>query len=193
MTAHLEIVNDRLLHGFTFAESAYMATRALSWTTVVVGDPLYRPFASWLQLDPKRSERSRNNWEQYRDFALKNTGADPVDYFNLARKAASRANNGSMIEDLGLIEKESGEFDDAISCLRQARTIYKGHGDLLRTALEQADTLREAGKTEEALSLIKGLLRDTPAGPAAVLLQKVADEIHPPAPTPTPSPTAVPR
>ena len=119
MTAHLEIVNDRLLHGFTFAESAYMATRALSWMTVVVGDPLYRPFASWLQLDPKRSERSRNNWEQYRDFALKNTGADPVDYFNLARKAASRANNGSMIEDLGLIEKESGEFDDARSARRE--------------------------------------------------------------------------
>ena len=30
--------------GYTWAESAYMSTRFLSWQTVVVGDPLYRPF-----------------------------------------------------------------------------------------------------------------------------------------------------
>jgi uncharacterized protein (TIGR03790 family) len=53
MTTHLDIMNDRLLHGFTFAESSYMATQALSWMTVMVGDPLYRPYASWLQIDAK--------------------------------------------------------------------------------------------------------------------------------------------
>src|SRR6266513_1483191 len=30
LTSHLDIFNDRLLHGFTFAESAYMSIRALS-------------------------------------------------------------------------------------------------------------------------------------------------------------------
>ncbi|HRU06313.1 MAG TPA: TIGR03790 family protein, partial [Candidatus Brocadiia bacterium] len=35
----------RYLHaGYNWAESAYMSTRWLSWQTVVVGDPLYRPF-----------------------------------------------------------------------------------------------------------------------------------------------------
>src|SRR5438874_4994630 len=51
LTPHLDIFNDRLLHGFTFAESAYMATRVLSWMSVMVGDPLYRPYAAWLQID----------------------------------------------------------------------------------------------------------------------------------------------
>ena len=31
LTAHLDIFNDRLLHGFTLAESAYMSIRVLSW------------------------------------------------------------------------------------------------------------------------------------------------------------------
>jgi uncharacterized protein (TIGR03790 family) len=40
LTSHLDILNDRLLHGFTFAESAYMSTQGLSWMNVMVGDPL---------------------------------------------------------------------------------------------------------------------------------------------------------
>ena len=31
-------------NGFSFGEAGYAATRALSWQTVFVGDPLYRPF-----------------------------------------------------------------------------------------------------------------------------------------------------
>ena len=30
--------------GYTWAESAYMSVRFLSWQHVVIGDPLYRPF-----------------------------------------------------------------------------------------------------------------------------------------------------
>ncbi len=186
MTAHLDIFNDRLLHGFTLAESAYMATRALSWMTVVVGDPLYRPYASWLQLDAKRSGRSRNQWEMYHAFATKNAATEPGAYFTLAREAASRAENGPMIEDLGMMEKEAGDYDSAVSCLREARTIYKGRSDQLRVALEQVDALMEAGKQDDALVVINALLRVTPEGSAAVLLHEVVDQISPPSPKPTP-------
>jgi len=46
LTVHLDIFQDRLMAGFTLAESAYTAQQALSWMGVVVGDPLYRPYAS---------------------------------------------------------------------------------------------------------------------------------------------------
>ena len=147
MTAHLDIFNDRLLHGFTFAESAYMATRALSWMSVVVGDPLYRPFGAWSDLSARSTTtHSRGPWEMAHAFAAKNAGMEPVGYFKLARQAASRADNAPMLEDLGLAERESGDYDGAISCLRQARTIYKGRGDLLRVALEQSEILLRAAK-----------------------------------------------
>ncbi len=188
MTAHLDIFNDRLLHGFTLAESAFMATRGLSWMTVVVGDPLYRPFASWSDFDAKTPARNRNVWEMAHAFAAKNAGMEPVGYFKIAREAASRADNAPMLENLGLVERESGNYDNAVSCLRQARTLYKGRGDLLRVAVEQADTLIQAGKKEEALALTRSLQRVTTDGASGALLQAIVNEIIPP--TPTPSPTA---
>ncbi len=39
-----DVFIDRLLHGYTFAEASYASTKALSWMTVFVGDPLYSPF-----------------------------------------------------------------------------------------------------------------------------------------------------
>ncbi len=90
-----------------------------------------------------------------------------------------------MIEDLGMMEKEAGDYDSAVSCLREARTIYKGRGDQLRVALEQADALMEAGKQDDALVVINALLRVTPES-AAVLLHEVVDQISPPSPKPTP-------
>jgi uncharacterized protein (TIGR03790 family) len=186
MTAHLDIFNDRLLHGFTLAESAYMATRALSWMGVVVGDPLYRPYASWMQLDANRA--AKNNWEAYHDFATKNAGKDRAEYLALARRAAARTDNGPMIEDLGLMQKEAGDFAGAISCLQQARTIYKQRGDLLRVVLEQADALVQSGRKEEALALVHSVSRVVSDLPLSTLLRKKEEELNPPTPTPALSP-----
>ncbi|PYK35502.1 MAG: hypothetical protein DME54_04585, partial [Verrucomicrobia bacterium] len=73
LTSRLDTFNDRLLHGFTFAESAYMATPALSWMSVMVGDPLYRPYASRLQIDMQgQSAKNASDWQMYREFAVKN-------------------------------------------------------------------------------------------------------------------------
>ena len=89
LTAHLDIFNDRLLHGFTFAESAYMSIRALSWMSVMVGDPLYRPYASWLQIDaPRDSAKSGTDWKMYHEFAVKNVARPVSEFRTLARQAA---------------------------------------------------------------------------------------------------------
>lgn len=41
-----DIFYNRLLKGYCVAEAALMATPALSWQGVVLGDPLYRPYAA---------------------------------------------------------------------------------------------------------------------------------------------------
>ena len=43
LTAHLDILNDRLLHGFTFAESVFMSSRVLSWMGVAGGRSALSP------------------------------------------------------------------------------------------------------------------------------------------------------
>lgn len=41
----LGVFYDRLLKGYTVAEAGYMAMPALSWQAIILGDPLYRPYA----------------------------------------------------------------------------------------------------------------------------------------------------
>src|SRR6266705_5856643 len=103
LTSHLDIFNNRLLHGFTFAESAYMSTPALSWMSIMVGDPLYRPYASWLQSDAQDA-KSGAGWKMYHKFAVKNAMRPASEFLALAGQAVSSARDCPMIEDLGSIE-----------------------------------------------------------------------------------------
>lgn len=182
LTAHLDIFNDRLLHGFTFAESAYMSQRVLSWMNVAVGDPLYRPYASWLHLDATRQNREKNDWRMYHDYTLKNSGHEMADDLATARKAGTRAGNGPMIEDLGLIEKEKGNFRSAISFLQQARSLYSDPEDILRAVLEQVDALLKLNDKKAALALVRSVTQLVPDAPATALLRKIEQELNPPPP-----------
>jgi len=188
LTAHLNTFNDRLLHGFTLAESAYMSTRVLSWMNIVVGDPLYRPFASWLQLDAKRDNQKKSDWRMYHEFAVKNRSRPADDYLTQAQAVASRADNALMIEDLGMIEKENGNYASAIGYFRQARSLYTKSDDNLRALLEQADATLLSGDKEGATTLVRSAARLLREGPATALLRKIDQQINPP-PTPAPTPT----
>ena len=179
LTPHLDIFNDRLLHGFTFAESAYMATRTLSWMTIAVGDPLYRPYAAWLQIDAKPAGKTTDEWKMYRDFALKNGARPAREYRTLARQAALRAKDGPMIEDLGLMEARDGNPMAAIGYFQQARSFYQQRDDILRVVLEQANALIKAEKKKQALDLVGSVLRIAPDAPASTLLRKIQEDLKP--------------
>jgi len=184
MTAQVDLFNDRLIHGFTFAESAYMSTRVLSWMNIAVGDPLYRPYANWLQVDAKSDPGKKSDWRMYHEFAVKNSSLKPNDYLTRARAAASRAGNGPMIEDLGLMQKESGDFAGAVSYFQQARSMYSTAEDILRTILEQVDGLTKSGNKKAALTLIQATTRLVPDSPTTVLLRKLEARLAPSSPTP---------
>jgi tetratricopeptide (TPR) repeat protein len=189
LTANLNIFNDRLLHGFTLAESAYMSQRALSWMSVVVGDPLYRPYAAWLQLDSKREAApGAENWKMYHDFALKNSDKPAPEFRALARQAASRAGNCPMLEDLGLMEARDGNWAEATSYFQQVRACYTKRDDILRAVLEEANAQAKQGNTKLALTVIRNTLRIVPDAPAAELLRQKEAELSPPAPVPSSSP-----
>jgi len=187
-TPHLDIFNDRLLHGFTFAESAYMSTRALSWMSVMVGDPLYRPYASWNQIDLKQdASKIVSPWQMEREFTIKNSSKPAAEFRTLARQEASRARNCPMIEDLGAQEAEDGNFASAASYFQQARACYKKRDDILRAVLEETDTWIKQNQPKHALDLVRSVLRIISDAPASPLLKKIEQELAPsPAPSPTP-------
>jgi uncharacterized protein (TIGR03790 family) len=188
LTANLNIFNDRLLHGFTFAESAYMSVRGLSWMSVMVGDPLYRPYASWLQIGAKRDTgKSSSAWKMYHEFALKNANRPPPEFRTLAREAASRAGNGPMIEDIGLMEAREGNFATATSYFQQARASYSKRDDILRVVLEEANSWIKQDNPKRALTLVRSVLRIISDAPASALLRQIEQDLSPTSPTPPPA------
>ncbi|MEP6936548.1 MAG: TIGR03790 family protein, partial [Chthoniobacterales bacterium] len=174
LTTHLDILNDRLLHGFTLAESAYMATQAVSWMTVIVGDPLYRPYASWLQLErTPEAARLSSDWKMYHEFAVKDAGRAVPEFRAAARQIAWRGRNAPMLEDLGLAEARDGNFSKATSCFGEARTLYSTRDDILRVVLEEANAWIKQGRTKRALDLLRGVNRIVADAPSAPLLKKI--------------------
>jgi hypothetical protein len=194
-TAHLNIFNDRLLHGFTFAESAYSSIEVLSWMSVMVGDPLYRPYASWLQLEAAADSGKTDSWKMYHDFAVQNFSSSSAQYRSLARQAASRARNCPMIEDLGLMEAADGNLPSATSYFGQARTCYSNRDDILRVVLEEADTWNKLKKPKRGIDMLRSALRVAGDAPAAPLLRNMEQELRGVAATPSPraKPTLTPR
>ncbi len=168
LTTNLDLLNERLLKGFTFGESVYMATRGLSWMNIAVGDPLYRPFGNLSPLDPKKT----SPWRAYRDFAKKNRGA--ADYRKQAVQFALRTKNALMLEDVGLMELRGGNFDNAIAALQNARARYSAPDDVMRCVLEECDAWRTSGKPERAVALARDVLRVLPDAPGAALLREIA-------------------
>ena len=181
MTTHLDILNDRLLHGFTFAESSYMATQTLSWMSVMVGDPLYRPYVSWLQIEAQKEPGKKlSDWQMYHEFALRNSSQPTAEYRNLARQAASKAGNASMIEDLGSMEARDGNFASAVSHFQQARSLFTKRDDSLRVVLEEADSWIKQGKPQRAVELVRSVLKIVADSPTGALLKKIELDNGPP-------------
>jgi len=188
LTSHLNILNDRLLHGFTFAESAYSSIEVLSWMSVMVGDPLYRPYGSWLQIDTVADSAKTNPWKMYHDFAVRNFESASAQYRSLGRQVALRAHNCPMIEDLGLMEAGDGNLASATNYFGQARTCYTNRDDILRVVIEEADAWKKLNKPKRGVDLIRSTLRIAGDAPAAPLLRNIEQELRGVSPTPTAKP-----
>jgi uncharacterized protein (TIGR03790 family) len=181
LTPYLDILNDRLLRGLTFAESSYMSLHAVSWMTTVVGDPLYRPFAACQPTDSTKPPAG--DWRIYHDFAIKNKSKAPADYLQLARQTAARTRNGAMIEDLGSIQARDGNFSGAVASYQQARATYTKRDDIIRVVLEEADAWIKLNKRRHAIDLVRSVLRIvSPDTPSAPLLRKILEEAAAPPP-----------
>jgi uncharacterized protein (TIGR03790 family) len=188
LTSHLNVFSDRLLHGFTFAESAFMSVQSLSWMSVMVGDPLYRPYAAWLDLTDKvEGEKASSDWKAYHDFATKNGSKPAAEFRAAAKQFAARTRNAPMLEDLGLLEAAAGNYPAATGCFDLARTTYTKRDDILRTVLHQANAMAKDNKPKKALDLIRNVLRMVPDAPASALLKKLEGEVRAMKPASTPA------
>ncbi len=128
LTVNFDILQDRLMSGLTLAEAAYAATRGISWMNVIVGDPLYRPYASWSSLDS--DTRAPNLWQRYRKIVLA-AGADPLAAADALRKLSIETKDSMPLEALAQAQADAGNINAALGTLAEAEKLEKKAPDSL--------------------------------------------------------------
>lgn len=155
LTVNFDVLQDRLMNGFTLAEAAYAATRGLSWMNVVLGDPLYRPYANWSAIDSKAD--AENAWKRYRDIVVA-AGGDPLAAAVDLRLLAKQLDSSMPLEALGQAQAAAGKFDEALATLADASEAESSRSIRFRLALEQIEILRRANRNDDALRKISEAL-----------------------------------
>ncbi len=183
LTVHFDVLQDRLLSGFTLAEAAYAGMRGLSWMGVVVGDPLYRPYARWNDLRPIKTG---GIWARYRAAVLAAGGPEAA--ADSLRALARRIPSSMPLEALGQAQAASGFVGAALNTLKAASDMPNPAEVKLRLALERIEILRRWGRRDEARLILVRALEDFPGEEAQLVLGRIALAIDPP-PPPPPSPT----
>jgi hypothetical protein len=178
LTPNLDLFEERLRNGFTFAEAAYASEKVLSWMTTFIGDPLYRPFKEQQDLSLEPTEETRE-WIAYRE------GAEI--WFSKGRAAGEAAleekgrelKSGVIFEGLGGLQAASRDPQAAIRSWVQARKFYSNEDDQARCGLRAINALRTLGKNEEALMETVELLNKNPKGRAVPLLKSIEAALVP--------------
>jgi len=147
LTADLSVFQDRLMAGMTLAESALMATRALSWMGTVIGDPLYRPYAQW------HSQANRgaflSSWQRYRAI-VRDAGGNVLAAAPALRIAAQKSSNPMFLEALAAAQFDAGEKSAGIASLDSAVKLSPSRAQLRRILYTR---FRQGAKAERESAL----------------------------------------
>ncbi len=190
LTPHLDVFHDRLRAGLTFAESAYMSQRVLSWMTTCVGDPLYRPFKGAAELEELPAS---GEWADYRRAAQAWFSAERPAADETLRAAGKKDHSGMIMEALGLLQLSVDDRDAALATFAVAREYYGKTDDALRVAIHEIIQLRAAGHDADARALAQKMIEAVPHSPAVDLLRAMTEPTPPPTTSNPPAATAAPK
>ena len=155
---HFDLLNARLLDGFTLGEAAWSATPAVSWMNVLVGDPLYMPFGR------KRATVSKNTADQdytaYRDLTDRLLWHDRKKFFRELLKLADERKSGRLLEMAGLFSTIEEMHGLAEEFYQHARAVYRDPADQLRCALYAAELSQRQGNYSRARDKFAEIIAD---------------------------------
>ncbi len=154
-TTHLDLFFKRLLDGYTVAEAAYMATPSLSWMTVLVGDPLYRPFDGFRTYEPQFFRENERLHAKTYHIATRLWANESRKYEPNLEIAAKNHKTGFYDEALANRHRNANELNAAATFLETAKGRYLSAKDRLRVDLQIVDLERQRHNTKKALSLLR--------------------------------------
>lgn len=152
MTHRLDLLQERLLQGFSWIEAAYAAMPVLSWQGVVLGDPLYRPFLHMAGTGEKRAED--RSYRALRVARLLYDGQDSKMLGEIERIGREKK-NAVMLEFLGLIYVQRKQEAQALRFITEAKNLYPQASDRLRCDLHLIGMDRDAGRIGMAVKQLR--------------------------------------
>ena len=175
---------DLLLHGlargWTLGEAAYYALPALSWQSVLIGDPLYRPFRVEFSEQWKNRQGLPASLAPYavlREMHLLDAEKKPADALAIAH--ASMDESPSLVIGLALAQRlaQAGDAAGAAREVAFARFIKTFGPQEWALAVEAARLLAAGGQAGQAEEVFKNLLSsdDLPSAARAVWLPAARD------------------
>lgn len=158
LTTHFDLVNARLLEGFTLGEAAWSGTPVISWMNVLVGDPLYRPF---------RKERAQPGsgspgatYALYHDLAHRYLPHDGKKFRREIVHIAEENKNPALLELAAMLSTLEGNFGEADDFYQHARSLNTEPADQIRCALYRAELAQRKGKPEEARDQLEQIINE---------------------------------
>ncbi len=183
-THNFDILQDRLLKGYSLVEAAHMAMPVHSWQSIVIGDPLYRPFLVQNQ-SPSMAEDNK----EYRALKLANDQwkGEPDTLTVKIRTAAARMSSGRLYEAMGIRLWEENKIAQAHAFFDSAARSYPGAPDKLRQTLHKIALHRQLNEKEAALQVIVEAQARFPDLPESKALTGLKNILNPPPPPPAQS------
>jgi uncharacterized protein (TIGR03790 family) len=183
-TTDFGTLEEKLLSGCNLAESYYASQPVLSWMSILVGDPLYRPYAAFDSAG--KGIASTTVWQEYRRIILSHHG-DVLKAAHDLGVAARRSKESLYLEALGAAQEESGVLVAAGASFRDAAKLEKNPNIKFRLLLEQVRILEKQGKLDKGLSLLTQESKNFENPAQKALLVDWMIRMNPVKPTPTPT------
>jgi uncharacterized protein (TIGR03790 family) len=159
--------------GFTFGEAAWAAQNALSWQTVAVGDPLYRPFgrkSEELHRDLERRKLAILEWSHVRvvnaNLAMRGSSVDElIGYLEDPNIITVTRQSAVMTEKLADFYWSKKKLSDALDYYEAALKRFPSPKQKQRLLLLLAHRRTIYGATDQALGHYRQLLEEFPNYP----------------------------
>ena len=160
-THHPDLLLHALARGWTLGDAAYYALPALSWQAVLIGDPLYRPFAVGFDRQWKNRKDLPPDLAPYavlRRMRLLEAKNKPAEA--LAVGQASMDESPSLVIGLALAERlaRKGDAKGAAREIEFTRFLKQFRPQEWALAAEAANLLAAGGQAPAAVEVYKNLL-----------------------------------
>lgn len=158
--------------GRTLGEAMYLATPSLSWQTVVVGDPLCRPFGGAAETAPTFTTHEPSGLTQpffgrLLDNAVRNSAGQPTAAVEALISARLREGRGDRAGALAILD-----------------ALVAAHPQFVAGLEQRGQTLDADGKRDQAVEAYRAVLAVAPDSIVALnnlayLLVEASDGVHP--------------